>query len=125
VGLIAREIEGRGIPTVCLSSALSITASVKPPRAVFVDYPLGHTAGPRDDQATQQTIARAALEALADEEPPGAIRRLPLVWPDGEAWKTTAMRPDPAGRHSDERSERSETPQYQCDADRLAAEGAH
>jgi hypothetical protein len=123
VGLIAREIEGRGIPTVCLSSALSITASVNPPRAVFVDYPLGHTAGPRDDRATQATIARAALQALTDHEPAGTIRRLPLTWPEGDAWKATAMRPDPAGRHRDERSERSATPQYQHDADRLAAEG--
>lgn len=122
MGLIAREIEARGIPTVSLSSALGITASVNPPRAVFVDYPLGHTAGPRDDPATQREIVRAALSALTDGQPPGAIRRLPLVWPGGEAWKSTVMRPDPHGHHSDDRRERLDTPQYQCEDDRRAAE---
>ena len=47
-----------------LTSALSITASVNPPRAVFVDYPLGHTAGKPDDVESQDAIVRAALDQL-------------------------------------------------------------
>lgn len=124
MGLIAREIERRGISTVCLTSALSITAAVHPPRAVFVDYPLGHTAGPRDARATQREIACAALSMLAGDDPPGTIRRLSLVWPDGEDWKATAMRPSGDGRHRDARTERAATPQYQHEEDRVAAEGA-
>jgi hypothetical protein len=121
VGLIAREIESRGIPTVCLSSAWSIMASVRPPRSVFLDYPLGHTAGPRDDADTQIRILRDAVAALADELPPGSIRALPYPWPGGDDWKATAMQPTTGGRHRDDRTERSDEPQYQFPDDREAA----
>jgi len=43
VGLIARALEEKGIPTVSLSSAYDLTTLVKPPRTFFVNYPLGHT----------------------------------------------------------------------------------
>lgn len=122
MGLIAREIESRGIPTVTLSSAWSITASVNPPRAVFVDFPLGHTAGPRGDTDTQRHILRDALAALTDDLPPGTIRTLPYRWPHGDAWKDAAMRPATGAGHRDERTERSDEPQYQYPEDRTAAE---
>ena len=64
MGLIAREIESRGIPTLSLSSALSITRSANPPRAAYVDYPLGRTAGKPDQPEQQRNLLRSALSAF-------------------------------------------------------------
>ena len=126
MGLIAREIESRGIPTVSLTSALSITSSVNPPRAVFLDFPLGHTAGRPHDEELQDAIVEAALVAFETMEKPGSIDRLPFHWADDDVWKDSVMRPrsDGAegGEHRDDRSERSGEPQYQFETDRLAAE---
>ena len=113
VGLIARALEASGIPTTTLTSAWSITASVNPPRAVYTDFPLGHTAGPPDDPATQLAIARSALEAVTSIDTPGTIVPLPHRWP--EPWRDTAR------ALVDTRSERHDTPQYQTAADRDAA----
>ena len=126
MGLIAREIESRGIPTVSLSSALSITSSVNPPRAVFLDFPLGHTAGKPHDEDLQDAITLAALSAFETMEKPGSIDRLPFHWADDDVWKDSVMRPRSGGRegeaHRDDRSGRSGVPQYQSEMDRLAAE---
>ena len=128
MGLIAREVEARGIPTVSLTSALSITASVNAPRAVHVDYPLGRTAGKPKDPASQLAIARAAIEQLAHAETPGEIRRLDLRWADTDDWKDGVMRPKPAaggeggGEVEDDRVARTDVPQYQFAADRAAVE---
>jgi len=134
VGLIAREIESQGIPTLSLSSALSITQSVNPPRAVFLDFPLGHTAGKALDEGLQDTIVEAALAAFETMERPGSVQKLPFHWADDDAWKDSVMRPQVAGsagddvgdggEHRDDRSERSDEPQYQLDSDRAAAESS-
>ena len=123
MGLIARDIERHGIPTVTLSSARSITEAVRPPRSVFLDYPLGHTAGPPDDRGTQRRIMIDTLSALDGILEPGTIRDLPYPWVD-DAWKATAMRPGRAGDTGggDARGARLATPQYQCQADQRAAE---
>jgi hypothetical protein len=115
VGLIAREVETAGIPTLCMTSAIDITHAVNPPRAVFLDYPLGHTAGKPGDAANQRAIMIDALEAFERIAKPGEIVRLPYRW-DSEEWKRNAM------MEGDSRLPRSETPQYQLEADRAAAE---
>ncbi len=130
MGLIAREIESQGIPTLSLSSALSITQSVNPPRAVFLDFPLGHTAGKALDEGLQDAIFEAALTAFETMETPGSVQTLPFHWDDDDAWKDSVMRPQVAGsasdgeEHRDDRSERSAEPQYQLDSDRAAAESS-
>ena len=108
-----------------MSSAWSITAAVNPPRAVYLDFPLGHTAGKPHDAALQRRIMRDTLEALATIDAPGTIRRLPYRWAADDAWKDLVMRPaDPGGPGGDDRIERHPDPQYQHEADRLAAEAA-
>lgn len=101
-----------------LSSARSITMSVRPPRAVFVDYPLGHTAGPPGESEIQRTIVGAALDALTAVEQPGTLIDLGLTWPAGDDWKR-------ADGDDDARKPRSPEPQYQFDQDRAAAEELH
>lgn len=125
MGLVAREIEQRGIPTICLSSAYSITAAVNPPRAVFVDFPLGHTAGKRGDKALQRRIMIDTLSALDGIQQPGSIRTLPYRWSQSDGWKDAVMRPaKTGGSHADDRVARRDEPQYQYPEDRQAAEAA-
>jgi hypothetical protein len=125
VGLIARQVEAAGIPTVSLSSALSITRAVNPPRAVFVDFPLGHTAGKPHDPPLQRAIVEGALRAFETLREPGGIVRLPYAWAADDAWKEGVMRPRAgAAGGGDERAERVGVPQYQCERDRELAEAA-
>ena len=124
MGLIAREIEGRGIPTISMSSAYSITAAVNPPRAVYLDFPLGHTAGKPHDVPLQRRVLRDTLDALVAIDTPGTIRRLPYRWAEDDAWKDSVRRPGSGGSMEDDRIERHPDPQYQCEADRIAAEAA-
>ncbi len=122
VGLIARQIEARGIPTICMSSAYSITAAVHPPRAVFLDFPLGHTAGKPHDKALQRKIMIDTLSALDGIQIPGTIRTLKYRWSTDNAWKRTAMRTKPGKQAADDRVARHATPQYQAPEDAQAAQ---
>ncbi len=116
VGLIAREAEATGIPTLSMSSALDITQAVNPPRAAFLDYPLGHTTGRPHDPALQRAIMLEALEAFTSLREPGQVKRLHFQWDDG-AWKSRA-------NTTDARTERLDSPQYQCEEDRVKAAGS-
>ena len=107
-----------------MSSAYSITAAVNPPRAVYLDFPLGHTAGKPHDEALQRRILRDTLDALVTIDTPGTIRRLPYWWSDDDGWKDSMARPGPGGAIADDRLERFPDPQYQYEEDRVAAEAA-
>jgi hypothetical protein len=116
VGLIARQAEAVGISTLCMTSALDITKAVNPPRAAFLDYPLGHTTGKPHEPALQREIMRQALEGFGSLTTPGSVKILPFQWSEDEAWKETAQ------QGYDVRRSRYDTPQYQTEEDRLRAE---
>lgn len=82
MGLVARVIEARGVPTVVISSARDITAQVRPPRAVFVDFPLGRQVGRPHDTGLQRSILLDALRVLEEAREPGTIVDLPYRWPE-------------------------------------------
>lgn len=111
-----------------MSSARSITAAVNPPRAVYLDYPLGHTAGKPLDEVNQMAVMQHTLRALADIKTPGTIVDLPYQWHEDDAWKERVMRPDQSSAstdkpaHEDDRVERHDTPQYQTAEDASAAQ---
>lgn len=115
--LVARHLEANGIPTVCVGSALDILEAGRAPRAVFVDYPLGHSTGRPFDAADQLGILRAALGVLEGAREPGRVEILPNRWAEDEAWKLDAGRT----QGTDTRRARDETPQFQSGADREAA----
>ena len=115
MGLIAREVEARGIASVSLSSALSITRSAGAPRAVFLDFPLGRTAGRAFDKAMQRAIVRQALDLVRDATVPGTVTELDYRWAADDTWKDGVMR-------GDSRQERFDTPQYQCAEDASLAD---
>jgi hypothetical protein len=123
VGLIAREIEGRGIPTLSMTSALSITKSANPPRAAYLDFPLGHTAGKPHQPQLNRDIVCDALSAFETLTQPGGVSMLPYEWASDDAWKDSVMRPrSPGAEHGDSRVERDASPQYQTADDGALAE---
>lgn len=130
VCLIARQLEAAGIATVSLTSAIDITRAANPPRAVFLDYPLGHTSGRVGETQLNRDIVAAALAAFADLDEPGSMVHLPYHWADDDDWKDRVMRPQPAsdggsGKMEDDRTERLPDPQYQSPDDEAAARAAH
>ncbi len=82
---MARTIEEAGIPTVSLSSALDITTLVKPPRAVFVNYPLGNQCGKPFDRENQRVVLMAALRCLGTSTVPGRLLQLPFRWREDDS----------------------------------------
>jgi hypothetical protein len=82
VGLVARVVEESGIPTVTVSTGRDITALVRPPRSLFVNYPMGNTFGRAGDTAMQTNILRQALDFAVTAEEPGILVDLPLKWDD-------------------------------------------
>jgi len=114
-----------------MTSALSITRSVNPPRAAFVDFPLGHTAGKAGDKPLQRKIMIDTLSALDSIQVPGDIRHLSYQWSEDDSWKDKVMRPsentesaEASKQRLDDRLERTNEPQYQSPADRRAAMSA-
>lgn len=135
IGLIARHLEAAGFPTLGLTSARSITEAANPPRSVFVDLPLGHTAGPPNDAVAQQRIIDGALRLGAamtqpNEGEAGRIADLDLQWRNN-AWKQNPLswsrKQEDAGASGsdagDTRTGRSDEPQWQRDEDKVAASG--
>ena len=74
VGLIQGVIEKAGIPTVSISLLKEVTEKVRPPRALFVDLPLGYPLGRPNDTSGQKTILAAALRLLEFEGPLPVIK---------------------------------------------------
>ena len=120
MSLAARHLEALGVPTLCLGSALDILEAGAPPRAVFVDYPLGHSAGKPFDRADQHRVVRAALRAFSTIGEPGAIVSLEARWGDDDGWRAAAA----STRGVDMRMPRDTSPQYQNEDDRRLAETA-
>jgi len=86
VSLVARHLEAAGIPTVILACARDITASAFPPRAVFLNYPLGNPAGRPHDPENQHAVLEAALSLLETARAPGTIVDLPHRWAPDDGW---------------------------------------
>ncbi|HEX7615109.1 MAG TPA: hypothetical protein VF554_07490 [Thermoanaerobaculia bacterium] len=84
VGLIAGELERRGIATTTVTMLREITQKVRTPRALAVPYALGFPLGKPGDPELQTRILRAAF-ALLEEPGPG-----PLLVDFSEAWSRNA-----------------------------------
>jgi hypothetical protein len=57
-----------------------IMSRVTPPRAAFVDHPVGRTFGPPHDRVRNETILKTALDELPRFSRPGEIRDLGCQW---------------------------------------------
>ena len=91
---MARHFEEADLSTVSMSSALDITSLVKPPRAVFVNFFLGHQCGKPDDPTGQRAIVREALRLLETVTEGGTLLRLPVRWREDDptdSWEEEAF----------------------------------
>jgi hypothetical protein len=86
-------IESLEIPTLVIGTVLDIMTKVPPPRAVFVDHPVGRTFGRPGDRAKQEEILTLALAELSNFTEPGQIRDLHCQWDadGGRSWETELM----------------------------------
>lgn len=78
-GLVARVVEAAGIPTVTVSTGRDLSAQVKPPRTLFVNFPMGNAFGRPFDRAVQRRILLDAL-ALASRDEAGLSVDGPYDW---------------------------------------------
>ncbi len=74
MGLVARELEGRGIATVCLMLLREVAEKVKPPRSLVVPFGWGQPLGPPREPETHREVALAALRLAWETEERAAIR---------------------------------------------------
>jgi hypothetical protein len=118
VCLLGRYLEENGIPTLIVGGARDILRAGRPPRALFCNYPLGHTTGKPEDKDDQLRILRAALAAFEAMSAPESLLELPAEWSREPAWEAAAQN-EAAG---DQRSPRDTETRYQCEEDRLLAE---
>jgi hypothetical protein len=70
VGLVQAALERAGITTVSLTLLREITAVLKPPRALFVPFPLGFPLGAPHDATQQHRVIAAALDLLTRNDLP-------------------------------------------------------
>ncbi len=75
-----RAIERRGIPTVSVTVARDVTEHVKPPRAIFVPFMMGHHFGVPFHRDLQRRIILEALDRLTHAEQSGEIHAIPVTW---------------------------------------------
>ena len=64
-----------------------IMERVKPPRGVFVNFPLGHPLGRPLDVEFQMNILKDTLKALTEMTEPGQIKDLPYRWCEDFSWQ--------------------------------------
>lgn len=73
-------VEEVGVPTVYVGSVRDMMAQVKPPRPVFVNFPLGHQCGKPFDKELQMGIVKFALKTLETAQEPGQVIDAPFDW---------------------------------------------
>jgi len=76
VGLVARELESRGIPTISLSALRKPKLFVRPPRALFTRNANSQIVGAPHDRVAQLTMLRHALRVLVEATQPGILTEL-------------------------------------------------
>ena len=68
-----------------MTSALDITESARPHRAVFVNFHLGHQTGSPGQPDLRCAINRDAFRPLETVTEPGTVVTLPYVWDESDS----------------------------------------
>ncbi|WP_047863856.1 hypothetical protein [Rubrobacter aplysinae] len=76
MGLVASEIQRRGIPTVTLAVERGVTA----PRVAYVPFPYNFPMGGPGDGARHREVALSALELLSGASSETGEHELPFEW---------------------------------------------
>jgi hypothetical protein len=100
-----------------MTSALDITRAVKPPRAVFVNFPLGHQTGKANQPELQKRIVIDAMRAFETISKAGTIVELPYVWDANDrTWETRdytkGWMPDRPSREEADKAEAERRARY-------------
>ena len=82
MGLIQRVVEAAGIATISISLSKDVTRKVKPPRAVYTGFPMGHPLSYPGQTSRQIQIRRILLEHLKKMDTPGSLVELDLTQKD-------------------------------------------
>ena len=72
LGIVAREIERRGIPTMLISVDRSITDKVRPPRTAYYDGEIGATVGKPNWKEYQLRVLDESLRWIETFDQPGS-----------------------------------------------------
>ncbi|MGH7684476.1 MAG: selenoprotein B, partial [Vulcanimicrobiaceae bacterium] len=70
-GALAHVLEENGLATVQLSSVRGHTEQIKPPRALYCEFPFGRPLGKPNDAAFQRRVLTSAFALL--ERPAGPV----------------------------------------------------
>ena len=87
MSLVARHIEGEGIPTVIMGCAKDIVEHCGVPRFLFSDFPLGNSAGRPFDKMSQAETLELALRVLESAPGPRTTVQSPQRWSEDASWK--------------------------------------
>jgi D-proline reductase (dithiol) PrdB len=96
VGLIAREIEARGVTTVGLALVKEVADAARAPRFLYLHWPFGHALGEPGNVAQQRTVLHDMLSMAISARRPGLVVDLPYRWrresyPPVADWKTPSQ----------------------------------
>lgn len=84
-------LEREGLTTVSLTGCRDITERIRPPRAAFLNFPLGNQTGRPGDVEGQLAVLRHVLRLAETASEPGEIVDLPYRWPDLN-WEAETVR---------------------------------
>ena len=97
VSLTARHLEGRGIATTVIGSAMDIVTHCNVPRYLHNDFPLGNPLGAPGDKETQmKSVLKALSLAVSAEEP--LVDISDTSWPGDNYWKERYNKVDSTNR---------------------------
>ena len=73
-------MEREGVATVSVSIVKEITVELRPPRAVFVPWPLGHPFGKAGNIEQQRAVLYDMIKLLESAGAPGALIERDHSW---------------------------------------------
>ena len=80
MGLLAREIEARGVTTVALALVKEVAVAARAPRFLYVHWPFGHALGEPGNIAQQRTVLHDMLSMAEIATRRGLVIDLPYRW---------------------------------------------
>jgi D-proline reductase (dithiol) PrdB len=93
--VVARILEEEGFATVIVMTFKEAAEAMRPPRSLFVRFPIGLTLGALRDCGGARAAVEDALAFLAEAEQPGDLRILPYRWQRVDYERLLAERKSP------------------------------
>jgi hypothetical protein len=105
--VVARILEQEGFATVIVMTFKEAAEAMRPPRSLYVRFPIGLTLGAPGAGSQQRVVIEDALAMLDEAQEPGELRLLPYRWQREDYDQILAQRrsgtpvTDIAQRHSE------------------------